>query len=214
VVRFLGKGLKPTRKNKSMTEYWKKRFLHRQKCCAKTIQVFYLLLYATFFCSFKSFCLCMFCCFQLAEFRSFFEHVKGLRFDDRPDYDYLKRLFRELFFRKGFSYDNLFDWELLQHLGAHSHATSTGAGPGGMGAGLGGPSTVPAGPGVRGTAAGSGMLGIGEGDREDDYAIGDRDGGEGLNEEDGPEGESREFQGGLIGRVTSLFLLSQNLDAN
>jgi casein kinase 1/casein kinase I family protein HRR25 len=48
-----------------------------------------------------------------AEFRSYFEHVRSLRFDDRPDYDYLKRLFRELFFRKGFSYDNMFDWEIL-----------------------------------------------------------------------------------------------------
>lgn len=44
-----------------------------------------------------------------------------MRFDDRPDYDYLKRLFRELFFRKGFSYDNMFDWELLamQNAGIH-----------------------------------------------------------------------------------------------
>lgn len=49
----------------------------------------------------------------IAEFRSYFEHVRSLRFDDRPDYDYLKRLFRELFFRKGFSYDNMFDWEIL-----------------------------------------------------------------------------------------------------
>lgn len=48
-----------------------------------------------------------------AEFRSYFEHVRSLRFDDRPDYDYVKRLFRELFFRKGFSYDNIFDWEEL-----------------------------------------------------------------------------------------------------
>lgn len=48
-----------------------------------------------------------------AEFRAYFEHVRALRFDDRPDYDYLKRLLRELFFRKGFSYDNMFDWELL-----------------------------------------------------------------------------------------------------
>ena len=47
------------------------------------------------------------------EFKSFFDHVKALRFEDRPDYDYLKRLFRELFFRKGFSYDNMFDWEML-----------------------------------------------------------------------------------------------------
>jgi len=51
--------------------------------------------------------------FRSAEFRSYFEHVRSLRFEDRPDYDYLKRLFRELFFRKGFSYDNMFDWELL-----------------------------------------------------------------------------------------------------
>jgi hypothetical protein len=48
-----------------------------------------------------------------SEFRSYFEHVRSLRFEDRPDYDYLKRLFRELFFRKGFSYDNMFDWEIL-----------------------------------------------------------------------------------------------------
>ena len=46
------------------------------------------------------------------EFRSYFDHVRALRFDDRPDYDYLKRLFRELFFRKGYSYDNAFDWEV------------------------------------------------------------------------------------------------------
>lgn len=47
-----------------------------------------------------------------AEFRLYFEHTRSLKFDDRPDYDYLKRLFRELFFRKGFSYDNMFDWEI------------------------------------------------------------------------------------------------------
>jgi hypothetical protein len=49
----------------------------------------------------------------LAEFRSYFEHVRSLRFDDRPDYDYLKRMFRELFFRKGFRYDNIYDWDIL-----------------------------------------------------------------------------------------------------
>jgi len=70
----------------------------------------------------------------LAEFRSYFEHVKGLRFDDRPDYDYLKRLFRELFFRKGFSYDNLFDWELLQSMGSQAN-TSGGGAAGGAGGG-------------------------------------------------------------------------------
>jgi hypothetical protein len=52
----------------------------------------------------------------------YFEHVKSLNFDDRPDYDYLKRLFRELFFRKGFTYDNLFDWEIKSAKGeAHDN---------------------------------------------------------------------------------------------
>ena len=48
-----------------------------------------------------------------AEFRSYFDHVKSLRFDDRPDYDYLKRMFRELFFRKGFMYDHIMDWDII-----------------------------------------------------------------------------------------------------
>ena len=78
-----------------------------------------------------------------AEFRSYFEHVRSLRFDDRPDYDYLKRLFRELFFRKGFSYDNMFDWEILalQNGGVDAvpdgKATSDGGGVGGGGGGAG-----------------------------------------------------------------------------
>jgi casein kinase 1 len=65
-----------------------------------------------------------------AEFRSYFEHVRSLRFDDRPDYDYLKRLFRELFFRKGFSYDNLYDWELLSAQN-QQRLSSSDAEPGG-----------------------------------------------------------------------------------
>lgn len=44
------------------------------------------------------------------EFRSYFEYCRSLRFEDRPDYAYLKRLFKELFYRKGFQYDNMFDW--------------------------------------------------------------------------------------------------------
>jgi serine/threonine protein kinase len=51
------------------------------------------------------------------EFQSYFEHVRSLRFDDRPDYDHLKRLFRELFFRKGYSYDNVYDWAAREDTG-------------------------------------------------------------------------------------------------
>lgn len=48
-----------------------------------------------------------------AEFRSYFEYCRTLRFEDRPDYAYLKRLFKELFYRKGFQYDNLYDWTVF-----------------------------------------------------------------------------------------------------
>jgi serine/threonine protein kinase len=47
------------------------------------------------------------------EFRSYFEYCRSLRFEDRPDYAYLKRVFKELFYRKGFQYDNMFDWTVL-----------------------------------------------------------------------------------------------------
>lgn len=54
-----------------------------------------------------------------AEFRSYFDHVKSLRFDDRPDYDYLKRMFRELFFRKGYMYDQIMDWDIVMENGGN-----------------------------------------------------------------------------------------------
>lgn len=54
----------------------------------------------------------------------YFEHVKSLGFEDRPDYDYLKRLFRELFFKKGFSYDNIYDWDLINAPAAAIHAST------------------------------------------------------------------------------------------
>ena len=35
------------------------------------------------------------------EFASYFHYCRSLRFDDKPDYSYLKRLFRDLFIREG-----------------------------------------------------------------------------------------------------------------
>lgn len=104
--------------------------------------------------------------------------MKGLRFDDRPDYDYLKRLFRELFFRKGFTYDNLFDWELLQNMNA-----STTVGAGAQGATNGGTKGT-------GFALDMGELPV-DGD-EDPPMLGMP---EDDVEMDGPEGESRDVLG-------------------
>lgn len=48
------------------------------------------------------------------EFQVYLNYCKGLRFDDRPDYSYLRRLFRELFIKEGYSYDYIFDWTALK----------------------------------------------------------------------------------------------------
>ncbi|CAL0327880.1 unnamed protein product [Lupinus luteus] len=49
------------------------------------------------------------------EFASYFHYCRSLRFDDRPDYAYLKRIFRDLFIREGFQFDYVFDWTILKY---------------------------------------------------------------------------------------------------
>ncbi|XP_051116120.1 uncharacterized protein LOC127241229 [Andrographis paniculata] len=48
------------------------------------------------------------------EFASYFHYCRSLRFEDKPDYAYLKRLFRDLFIHEGFQFDYVFDWTLLK----------------------------------------------------------------------------------------------------
>jgi serine/threonine protein kinase len=48
------------------------------------------------------------------EFRDYFAHCSSLGFEDRPDYRYLKKLFRDLFERNSFVDDGLFDWDLIK----------------------------------------------------------------------------------------------------
>mmetsp|Transcript_9386 Transcript_9386/g.24279 ORF Transcript_9386/g.24279 Transcript_9386/m.24279 type:complete len:435 (-) Transcript_9386:104-1408(-) len=43
-------------------------------------------------------------------FASYLNYCSGLRFEDRPDYAYLRRLFKDLFKREGFVHDGVFDW--------------------------------------------------------------------------------------------------------
>ncbi|KAF1809587.1 casein kinase-like protein I isoform epsilon [Eremomyces bilateralis CBS 781.70] len=47
------------------------------------------------------------------EFKKYFEHVRS---GEKLDYSYLLRLFRNLFRRKGFEYDYVFDWTILKFL--------------------------------------------------------------------------------------------------
>ncbi|CAI9108510.1 OLC1v1008110C1 [Oldenlandia corymbosa var. corymbosa] len=46
------------------------------------------------------------------EFASYFYFCRSLRFQDQPDYAYLRRMFRDLFVRQGFQLDYVFDWTM------------------------------------------------------------------------------------------------------
>ncbi|XP_042466640.1 casein kinase I-like isoform X2 [Zingiber officinale] len=50
-----------------------------------------------------------------SEFISYFHYCRSLRFEDKPDYSYLKRLFRDLFIREGYQFDYVFDWTVIKH---------------------------------------------------------------------------------------------------
>lgn len=58
-------------------------------------------------------------CFP-AEFSTYLNLCRSLRFDDKPDYSYLRQLFRNLFHRQGFSYDYVFDWNMLKFVSSLS----------------------------------------------------------------------------------------------
>ncbi|MQL86356.1 hypothetical protein Taro_018893 [Colocasia esculenta] len=73
-----------------------------------------------------------------SEFISYFHYCRSLRFDDKPDYSYLKRLFRDLFIREGYQFDYVFDWTILKYpqIGASSRTRQ----PSGRASGAIGPS--------------------------------------------------------------------------
>jgi len=50
---------------------------------------------------------------MLEEFAIYLNYCRSLRFEDRPDYNYLKRLFKDLFWRTYTEWDFLFDWVIL-----------------------------------------------------------------------------------------------------
>ncbi|XP_012469644.1 casein kinase 1-like protein 3 isoform X1 [Gossypium raimondii] len=49
------------------------------------------------------------------EFASYFHYCHSLTFDQRPDYGFLKRLFRDLFAREGYEFDYIFDWTIIKY---------------------------------------------------------------------------------------------------
>lgn len=50
------------------------------------------------------------------EFATYLDYVRNLRYHDKPDYDYLRQTFRDLFHRYHFEYDNVYDWTIREFL--------------------------------------------------------------------------------------------------
>ena len=51
-----------------------------------------------------------------AEFTTYINYCRSLRFEEKPDYAYLRQLIRNLFHRQGFSYDYVFDWNAIKEV--------------------------------------------------------------------------------------------------
>jgi len=66
-----------------------------------------------------------------AEFAMYLNYCRGLRFEEMPDYMYLRQLFRILFRTLNHQYDYVFDWSMLKQK-AIQHVSTTNQ-PGGMG---------------------------------------------------------------------------------
>jgi casein kinase I homolog HRR25 len=63
------------------------------------------------------------------EFGIFLNYCRALRFDDKPDYSYLRKLFRDLFIREGYQYDYVFDWSIAQRLVQAEEPRASGSKP-------------------------------------------------------------------------------------
>lgn len=95
------------------------------------------------------------------EFREYFAHCSSLGFEDRPDYRYLKRLFKDLFERSGFEDNCVYDWDLLRRQEEQRELEANGGilptqPAGGLVGGIGPYATVPS-----GAAGGVGAGGMG-----------------------------------------------------
>ena len=64
------------------------------------------------------------------EFRVYFEYCRALRFADKPDYSYLRRLFKDLALRNEIEYDGNFDWRMpVDPVAVTAAAPAAGADP-------------------------------------------------------------------------------------
>jgi hypothetical protein len=41
-------------------------------------------------------------------------YCRELKFEEKPDYNHLRRIFKDLFNKKGYEYDYVYDWDELE----------------------------------------------------------------------------------------------------
>jgi casein kinase 1 delta/casein kinase I family protein HRR25 len=75
-----------------------------------------------------------------SEFATYINYTRLLGFNDKPDYSYIRKLFRRLFKSKGFKYDNVFDWTVkrFNEIQQECNQTTTSEVDGGAGGTLAG----------------------------------------------------------------------------
>ena len=62
------------------------------------------------------------------EFCTYISYCRSLRFEDSPDYSYLRQLFKKVFTRFDYTYDNVFDWTMLRRQKEQSVKSSATSG--------------------------------------------------------------------------------------
>ena len=60
------------------------------------------------------------------EFKDYLVHCAGLGFEDRPDYRYLRRIFKDLFERQGLEDDGVYDWDVIKRRQEDAAAVASG----------------------------------------------------------------------------------------
>lgn len=51
-----------------------------------------------------------------AEFSNYMHYCRSLRFEDKPDYPYLRQVFLDLLHKEGYEYDYVFDWTIVDKI--------------------------------------------------------------------------------------------------
>jgi len=111
-----------------MTRYVRKRYQLLSRLSHKHIlDPFFWFVYVLYLLLKKNTCGQVLCKSGPVEFASYFHYCHSLTFDQRPDYAFVKRLFRDLFTRQGYEFDYIFDWTVLKYKQGQKQKRSPGA---------------------------------------------------------------------------------------